>query len=145
MRRRGLHDQIGAVGKPLHANVAGVIAEDFGQLILIVTSRGLPAVALAVLVVARRSQRPVIGGNFIGVDLVGLGNGLRLTGEIPLGVLVVVFLIDIGIQNALQCVASGACLVKLLDLGQVGHKIEGEPSALQLQPHWTDRWRRRPC
>lgn len=25
-------------------------------------------------------------------------------------------------------------LVKLLDLGQVGHKIEGEPSALQLQP-----------
>ena len=129
-----LHDQIGAVGKPLHANVAGVIAEDFGQLILIVTSRGLPAVALAVLVVARRSQRPVIGGNFIGVDLVGLGNGLRLTGEIPLGVLVVVFLIDIGIQNALQCVASGAGLVKLLDLGQVGHKIEGEPSALQLQP-----------
>ena len=48
--------------------------------------------------------------------------------------LVVVFLIDIGIQNALQCVASGAALVKLLDLGQVGHKIEGEPGALQLQP-----------
>ena len=48
--------------------------------------------------------------------------------------LVVVFLIDIGIQNALQSVASGAGLVELLDLGQVGHKIEGEPSALQLQP-----------
>ena len=48
--------------------------------------------------------------------------------------LVVVFLVDVGIQNALQCVASGAGLVKLLDLGQGGHKIEGEPSAFQLQP-----------
>ena len=48
--------------------------------------------------------------------------------------LVVVFLVDVGIQNALQCVASGAGLVKLLDLGQVGHKIEGEPGTLQLQP-----------
>ena len=48
--------------------------------------------------------------------------------------LVVVFLIDISIQNALQSVASGAGLVKLLDLGQVGHKIEGEPGTLQLQP-----------
>ena len=130
MRGGCLHDQIGAVGEPLHANVAGIIAEDFGQLILIGTPRGLPAITLAVLVVARRGQRPVIGGHFIGVDLVGLGNGLRLTGEIPLGVLVVVFLVDVGIQNALQCVASGAGLVKLLDLGQVGHKIEGEPSTL---------------
>ena len=48
--------------------------------------------------------------------------------------LIVVFLVDVGMQNALQCVASGAGLVKLLDLGQVGHKIEGEPSAFQLQP-----------
>ena len=48
--------------------------------------------------------------------------------------LVVVFLVDVGIQNALQCVASGAGLVKLLDLGQVGHKIEGEPGSFQLQP-----------
>ena len=134
MRGGRLHDQIDAVGQALHANVAGIIAEDFGQLILIGTPRGLPAIALAVLVVARRSQRPVIGGNFIGVDLVGLGNGLRLTGEIPLGVLVVVFLVEVGIQNALQSVASGAGLVKLLDLGQVGHKIEGEPGTLQLQP-----------
>ena len=134
MRCCGLHDQISAVGQALHANAAGIIAEDFGQLILIGTPRGLPAITLAVLVVARRSQRFVVGGHFMDVDLVGLGNGLRLTGEIPLGVLVVVLLIDIGIQNALQCVASGAGLVKLLDLGQVGHKIEGEPSAFQLQP-----------
>ena len=134
MRGGRLHDQIGAVGKPLHANVAGIIAEDFGQLILIGTPRGLPAITLAVLVVARRGQRPVIGGNFISLDLVGLGNGLRLTGKIPLVVLVVVFLVDVGIQNALQSVASGAGLIKLVDLGQVGHKIEGEPSAFQLQP-----------
>ena len=134
MRGGRLHDQIAAVGKPLHANVAGIIAKDFGQLVLIGTPRGLPAITLAVLVVARSSQRFVVGGHFVGVDLVGLGNGLRLTGEIPLGVLVVVFLVDVGIQNALQCVASGARLVKLLDLGQVGHKIEGEPSALQFQP-----------
>ena len=134
MRRRGLHDQIGAVGQPLHADAAGIVAENFGQMVLIGTSRGLPAIALAVLVVARRSQRFVVGGNFIGVDLVGLGNGLRLTGKIPLGVFVVVFLVDVGIQNALQCVVSGAGLVKLLDLGQVGHKIEGEPGTLQLQP-----------
>ena len=133
MRRRGLHDQIGAVGQPLHTDTAGVIAEDFGQLILIGTPRRLPTIALAALVVARRGQRPVIGGNFVRVDLVGPGNGLCLTGKIPLRVLVVVFFVDVGIQNALQCVASGAGLVKLLDLGQVGHKIEGEPSAFQLQ------------
>ena len=48
--------------------------------------------------------------------------------------LVVVFLVDVGIQNALQCVASGAGLVKLLDLGQVRYQIEGEACALQLQP-----------
>ena len=52
MRGGRLHDQIGAVGKPLHANVAGIIAEDFGQLILIGAVRGLPAITLAVLVVA---------------------------------------------------------------------------------------------
>ena len=70
-------------------------------MVLIGTFRGLPAIALAVLVVARRGQRLIVGGNFVGVDLVGLGNGLRLTGKIPLGVLVVVFLVDVGIQNAL--------------------------------------------
>ena len=134
MRGGRLHDQIGAVGKPLHANVARIIAEDFGQLILIGTPRRLPAVALAVLAVARRGQRLIVGGNFVGIDLVGLGNGLRLIGKIPLGVLVVVFLVDVGIQNALQCVASGAGLVKLLDLGQVRYQIEGETCALQLQP-----------
>ena len=92
-----LHDQIGAVGQPLHANVAGIIAEDFGQLILVVASCRLPAVTFAVLVVACRGQRFVVGGHFVGVDLVGLGNGLCLTGKIPLGVLVVVFLVDVGI------------------------------------------------
>ena len=51
MRGGRLHDQIGTVGKPLHANVAGIIAEDFGQLILIGTPRRLPAITLAVLVV----------------------------------------------------------------------------------------------
>ena len=134
MRGGRLHDQVCAVGQPLHTDTAGVIAEDFGQLILIGTSCRLPTIALAVLVVARRGQRFVVGGHFVGVDLVGLGNGLRLTGEIPLGVLVVVFLVDVGIQNALQCVASGAGLVKLLDLGQVRYQIEGEACALQLQP-----------
>ena len=51
MRGGRFHDQIGAVGQALHANVAGIIAEDFGQLILIGTPRGLPAITLAVLVV----------------------------------------------------------------------------------------------
>ena len=48
--------------------------------------------------------------------------------------LVVVFLVDVGIQNALQSVASGASLVKLVDLGQVRYQIEGESGSLQLQP-----------
>ena len=133
VRYGGFHDQISAIGQALHTNIPGVIAEDFGKLVFVGAAGGLPAIALAVLVVARRSQRFVVGGNFIGVDLVGLGNGLRLTGEIPLGVLVVVFLVDVGIQNALQCVASGAGLVKLLDLGQVRHKEECKACALQFQ------------
>ena len=132
VRGCGLHDQIGAVGQPLHANVARIIAENFGQLILPVASRRLPAIALAVLVVARRSQRFVIGGHFVGVDLVSPGNGLCLTGEIPLGVLIVVSLVDVGIQNALQCVASGANLVELFYLGQVRYQIECKACAFQL-------------
>ena len=76
--------QIGAVGQALHTDVAGVVAENLCQTVLVDGACGLPAVALAVFVVARGGQRFVVGGDFGGIGLVGFGNGLRFAGEIPL-------------------------------------------------------------
>lgn len=47
--------------------------------------------------------------------------------------LVIVGLINVGIQNALQGVAAAAGLLKLLQFGQVGHKEECKARALQFQ------------
>ena len=47
--------------------------------------------------------------------------------------LVIVGLINVGIQNALQGVAAAAGLLKLLQFGQVGHKEECKACALQFQ------------
>ena len=46
---------------------------------------------------------------------------------------VIVGLINVGIQNALQGVAAAAGLLKLLQFGQVGHKEECKARALQFQ------------
>ena len=80
----GFDHQIGAVGQALHTDVAGVVAENLCQTVLVDGACGLPAVALAVFVVARGGQRFVVGGDFGGIGLVGFGNGLRFAGEIPL-------------------------------------------------------------
>ena len=93
----GFHHQIGAVGQALHTDVARVIAENFRQTVLVGGAGGLPAVTLAVFVVARCGQRFVVGGNFGGVDLVSFGNRLSLAGEIPLGVIVVVVLVEVAV------------------------------------------------
>ena len=130
----GFHHQIGAVGQALHTDVARVVAENFRQAILVGGTGGLPAVALAVFVVARCGQRFVVGGNFGGVDLVSFGNRLSLAGEIPLGVIVVVVLVEVAVQNALQVVSARLALGKLCRFGQVGHQIKGKARILQLLP-----------
>ena len=89
----------------MHADVAGIAAEDLGQLVF--------AVTLAVFVFSGSGQGFVVGSNLSGVDLVGFGNGLRFAGEIPLQMRIVIAFVDIGIQNALQRVGAGSGLVKL--------------------------------
>ena len=93
----GFDHQIGAVGQALHTDVARVVAENLCQTVLVGGAGGLPAVALAVFVVARCGQRFVVGGNFGGVDLVGFGNRLSLAGEIPLRMVVVVVLVEVAV------------------------------------------------
>ena len=132
-RYGGFHDQISAIGQALHTNIPGVIAEDFGKLVFVGAAGGLPAIALAVLVFSCGSQRFVVRGNFVSVDLIGLCDGLRFRRKIPLRMLVIVGLINVGIQNALQGVAAAAGLLKLLQFGQVGHKEECKACALQFQ------------
>ena len=46
---------------------------------------------------------------------------------------IVIAFVDIGIQNALQRVSTGAGLVKLLCLRQIRHQIEGESGVFQFQ------------
>ena len=93
----GFDHQISAVGQALHTDVARVVAENFRQTVLVGGACGLPAAALAVFVVARGGQRFVVGGDFGGADLVGFGNRLSLAGEIPLGVIVVVVLVEVAV------------------------------------------------
>ena len=133
VRYGGFHDQISAIGQALHTNIPGVIAEDFGKLVFVGAAGGLPAIALAVLVFSCGSQRFVVRDNFVSVDLIGLCDGLRFRRKIPLRMLVIVGLINVGIQNALQGVAAAAGLLKLLQFGQVGHKEECKACALQFQ------------
>ena len=133
VRYGGFHDQISAIGQALHTNIPGVIAENLGKLVFVGAAGGLPAIALAVFVFAYGSQRFVVGGNFVSVDLIGLCDGLRFRRKIPLRMLVIVGLINVGIQNALQGVAAAAGLFKLFCFGQVGHKEERKARALQFQ------------
>ena len=133
VRYGGFHDQISAIGQALHTNIPGVIAEDLGKLVFIGAAGGLPAIALAVLVFSCGSQRFVVRGKFVSVDLIGLCDGLRFRRKIPLRMLVIVGLINVGIQNALQGVAAAAGLLKLPQFGQVGHKEECKARALQFQ------------
>ena len=133
VRYGGFHDQISAIGQALHTNIPGVIAENLGKLVFVGAAGGLPAIALAVLVFSCGSQRFVVRGNFVSVDLIGLCDGLRFRRKIPLRMLVIVGLINVGIQNALQGVAAAAGLLKLLQFGQVGHKEECKACALQFQ------------
>ena len=133
VRYGGFHDQISAIGQALHTNIPGVIAENLGKLVFVGAAGGLPAVALAVFVFSCGSQRFVVGGNFVSVDLIGLCDGLRFRRKIPLRMLVIVGLINVGIQNALQGVAAAAGLFKLFCFGQVGHKEERKARALQFQ------------
>ena len=93
----GFDHQIGAVGQALHTDVAGIVAENLSQAVLVGGAGGLPAVAHAVFVVARCGQRFVVGGNFGGVDLVSSGNRLSLAGEIPLRMVVVVVLVEVAV------------------------------------------------
>ena len=130
----GFDHQIGAVGQALHTDVAGIVAENLSQAILVGGAGGLPAVALAVFVVARCGQRFVVGGNFSGVDLVGSGNRLSLAGEIPLRMVIVIVLVEVAVQNALQAVSTRLALGKLCSFGQVGHQIKGKARVLQLLP-----------
>ena len=133
MRHSGFDYEICTIGQALHTDIPGVIAEDFGKLVFIGAAGGLPAVALAVLVLTCRRQSFVVRGNFVGVDFIGLCDGLRFRRKIPLRMLVIVGLINVGIQNALQGVAAAAGLLKLLQFGQVGHKEECKARALQFQ------------
>ena len=133
VRYGGFHDQISAIGQALHTNIPGVIAEDFGKLVFVGAAGGLPAIALTVLVFSCGSQRFVVRVNFVSVDLIGLCDGLRFRRKIPLRMLVIVGLINVGIQNALQGVAAAAGLLKLFCFGQVGHKEECKARALQFQ------------
>ena len=48
--------------------------------------------------------------------------------------LIIVVFVDVGIQNALQGVAAAAGLFKLLQLGQVRHKVKSKARVFQLQP-----------
>ena len=130
----GFHHQIGAVGQALHTDVARVVAENLCQTVLVGGAGGLPAVALAVFVVARCGQRFIVAGNFSGVDLVSSGNRLSLAGEIPLGMVIVVVLIEVAVQNALQAVSTRLALGKLRGFGQIGHQIKGKSRILQLLP-----------
>ena len=50
LRGGGFHHKVGAIGQPLHADVAGIAAEDLGQLVFVGAAGGLPAVTLAVFV-----------------------------------------------------------------------------------------------
>ena len=133
LRGGGFYHEVGAIGQPLYADVAGVTAEDFGQLVFVGVAGGLPAVTLAVLVFSGSGQSLVVGGDLSGVDLVGFGNGLHFVRKIPFQMRIVIAFVNIGIQNALQRVGTGAGLVKLTRFGKVRYQIEGESGVFQFQ------------
>ena len=63
VRYGGFHDQISAIGQALHTNIPGVIAEDLGKLVFVGAAGGLPAVALAILVLTCRRLSFVVGSD----------------------------------------------------------------------------------
>ena len=132
LRGGGFHHKVSAIGQPLYADVAGVAAEDLGQLVFVGVAGGLPSVTLAVLVFSGSGQGLVVGGDLSGVDFVSFGNGLRFARKIPFQMRIVIAFVDIGIQNALQRVSTGAGLVKLTHFGKVRHQIKSKSGVFQF-------------
>ena len=134
MRHGSFYHEICAIGQALHTDIASIVTKNLGKLVFIAVAGGLPTLTLAILVFTRRRQGFIVGSDFGGVDLIGLGNGLWFGGKIPLSMLIIVVFVDVGIQNALQGVAAAAGLFKLLQLGQVRHKVKSKARVFQLQP-----------
>ena len=120
------------VGQPLHADGAGVVGENFRQLILVGAARGYPAVAASVLEITGGSEGSIVRSDLVSVDLIGFGDGLGLTAEIVLGMAFVIVRVDVGVQNRIEQVLAAAALGKLILFGQVGNQVESKTGTLQI-------------
>ena len=84
MRHGSFYHEICAIGQALHTDIASIVTKNLGKLVFIAVAGGLPTLTLAILVFTRRRQGFIVGSDFGGVDLIGLGNGLWFGGKIPL-------------------------------------------------------------
>ena len=95
MRHGSFYHEICAIGQALHTDIASIVTKNLGKLVFIAVAGGLPTLTLAILVFTRRRQGFIVGSDFGGVDLIGLGNGLWFGGKIPLSMLIIVVFVDV--------------------------------------------------
>ena len=120
------------VGQPLHADSAGVIAENLRQLILVGAACGYPAIAAAVLEITGGSEGSIVRSDLVSVDLIGFGDSLGLTAEIVLGMTFVILRVDVGVQNRIEQILAAAGGSKLIFFGKVRDEIESKAGSFQV-------------
>ena len=131
-RDGGLNDKILPIGKASHSEHTFLVGEDLTQTILIGRAGGHPAETAAVGIVARFSQGRIVGIHQIGVAFEHPRNGLGFAGEIILQSFGVVIVLAVGVQHALDVVATVRVAGKLICLAQIGDAVNGEACTFQL-------------
>jgi len=138
-RHSGLHHKVLPIRQALHTDRSRVVREYLRQLVFIRTASWHPALAAAVLEIARLCQRGIVCLDLARVCLIRFGDGLRLAAEIVLGAALIVFRVEIRFQNARKDILPAACGGKLILPAQVRDEEEGKARALEVEAVRTAR------
>ena len=131
-RYGGFHDDVLAVGEPLHTQDAFFVRKDFGQAVFLRVVGRNPAKALPVGKIAVCGQGGIIAGNRGGVALVHRGNSLFFVRKIKFQRVLIVAGFTVGFQNAGGIVAAIGIFGELVSLAQQRYTVHLEPGTAQL-------------
>ena len=128
----GFHHKILPIRQALYPEFPVLVGEHFSQPVFVGIAGGLPAVSLAVGIVAVCGEGGIVGIHGGGTALVHPGNRLFFAGEIVLEGFVVIPIFAVGIQNALRVIGAVRVDEELACLAQIPDEVHRKASALHL-------------
>ena len=132
LRNRGFHHKILPIRQALHPEFSVLVGENFSQPVFVGIAGGLPAVSLAVGVVAVCGEGGVVGIYGGGAALIHPDNRLFLAGEIVLEGFVVIPIFAVGIQNALRVIGAVRADAELAGPAQIPDEVHRKAGTLHF-------------